>query len=310
MALRCDPTMRKSPRSAIRRGKRNRIALLPVLFAFPLALVADPIRIRQVENRAYGLKATVILVPEAENRDFFAIDVPRRTDGDDVRKHWKWSYAFLLNGGYFRTDDFTPVGLTRIDGVEIHSEAAPRLAGFVTIDGEGRLRVLTKTDEVGGYATVIQSGPFLIDPGGYMGIKSSDGRIARRTVVGSTKDRTLVFAVTEEITLSNLARAMLAEFPSLDRLLNLDGGPSTAIMARSVRVLNAWPVRNYIGRKNANNGFWMALHLTWLIPGVIVLIAIWRRKRKNSVVASAAEGEPAVCARPSEPTHEDTRRLD
>lgn len=85
-----------------------------------------------------------------------------------------------------------------------------------------------------------------------MGIKSDKGQIARRTVVGATRDHAIIVAVTEPISLSNLARAMLEEFPSLDRLLNLDGGPSTGLKTKSIQFPNEWPVRNYIGKTSAN----------------------------------------------------------
>lgn len=123
----------------------------------------------------------------------------------------------------------------------------------MAIDGEGRLRLLTKADDLSGYATIIQSGPYLVDPGGVLGIKSDAGQVARRTVIGLTREQDLIFAVTEPITLTELARGMLEEFPSLDRLLNLDGGPSTALKTETFQLLNASPVRNYIGKKNANN---------------------------------------------------------
>ncbi len=255
-------------------------------------LMGGPPEARQIENPQYGLRATVILVPAVENHGFFAVDVPKRTRQDDIRRHWETGYAFLLNGGYFNTEDFTPVGLTRIEGVEINRNVAPRLSGFVAITEGGSLQILTKADDVAGFTTVVQCGPFLVDPGGILGLKSRDGRVARRTVVGVMKDQTLVFAVAEPITLFDLARAMMAEFPSLDRLLNLDGGPSTALKARHIEVLNEWPVRNYIGKRSSGSRFRSARHLAWTLPAIIALIFICRRKCRTAAWASTGKEKP------------------
>lgn len=232
---------------------KNCIAFLLLVIATSVALGADPLRVRQVENLQHGLRGTVALVPPEENCGFFAIDVPKRTDRDDIAKHWKPGYTLLLNGGYFQ-EDFSPVGLVRIGGAKITRRAAPRLSGFVAIDKQGHLSLLTRADDLAGYATIIQSGPYVVGPGGIVGIKSDRGQTARRTVIGLTREQGIIVAVTEPITLTDLARGMLAEFPSLDRLLNLDGGPSTALKTESIQVLNDWPVRNYIGKQGANVG--------------------------------------------------------
>ena len=231
--------------------RKDTIVLLLLLSAISAPVLANSLQVRQIENSKFGLKAMMILVAPEDNRGFFAIDVSRRTDGDDISKHWKPDYAFLVNGGYFE-QDFSPVGFVRIDGRTLHKRRSLRLSGFVAIDRRGTLRLLTKKDNVSGYRTVIQSGPHLINPGGSIGIKSDTGQTARRTVIGVTRDQTIVLAVTEPISLSDLARAMLAELPSLDRLLNLDGGPSTALKTGSIQVLNVSPVRNYIGKRSGN----------------------------------------------------------
>ena len=52
--------------------------------------------------------------------------------------------------------------------------------------------------------------------------------------------------MTEPILLYDLSVAIKKKMPRLERLLNLDGGPSTALKTASHEVLNRWPVRNYI----------------------------------------------------------------
>lgn len=84
-----------------------------------------------------------------------------------------------------------------------------------------------------------------------MGIRSRSGAPARRTLVGFTKTDDLVIIVTEPIYLLDLAEFIAKRFPSIERLLNLDGGPSTALMADGHAVVNEWPVRNYVVMKKA-----------------------------------------------------------
>lgn len=108
---------------------KNFIAFLLLVIASSSALGAESSRLRLVDNRLHGLKSTVVLVPAAENRGFFAIDVPKRTDRDNISKHWEPGYEFLLNGGYFQ-EDFSTVGLFRVGGAQIGRKVAP---GFLDL---------------------------------------------------------------------------------------------------------------------------------------------------------------------------------
>ena len=125
---------------------------------------------------------------------------------------------------------------------------SPSLSGFIAIDASGRLSLLTATDDLKPFPSVLQNGPYLIDPGGEVGIHSRAGKRAARTAIGRTVDDTLVILVTEPIELFDLAREAKRMFPKMERLLNLDGGPSTALKTREIEIRNAAPVRNYLAK--------------------------------------------------------------
>lgn len=120
------------------------IVILLLLLIMPEPLLAESLQVRHIENSRFGLKATVILVTAEDNQGFFAIDVPTKSDGDNISKHWKSNYAFLINGGYFEPD-FSPVGFVRIRGRTINGGRSKDLSGFIAINERGTLRLLTRT---------------------------------------------------------------------------------------------------------------------------------------------------------------------
>ncbi len=192
-----------------------------------------------------GVEA-LVRFPPAENRGFSIIDVPAVREGDNILSYWDPKrHDLVINGAYFNPD-FTPTGYCRIDRRVITPHVSPALSGFVAIDEQGRLSLLTAADDLERYPTVLQTGPYVIDPGGRVGIKSRSGKAARRTLLGRTVDDHLVVLITEPLYLFELARIARQRFPELERLLNLDGGPSTAIKTRAHEVINVLPVRNYI----------------------------------------------------------------
>lgn len=193
-----------------------------------------------------GLQATVVRIRPENNLGFSIIDVPAVKAGDGIRSHWRpGEHALMVNGGYFN-DDFSPTGYCRINGREINQTRSKALSGFVAIDRRGTLRLLTAKDDVSRFPTVLQSGPYVIDPGGRVGIKSRSGKEARRTLIGTSRSRDIVIMITEPIYLFDLAVAVKRRFPELERLLNLDGGPSTALKTETTEIPNVLPVRNYI----------------------------------------------------------------
>ena len=75
-----------------------------------------------------------------------------------------------VNGGYF-DDDFEPVGLCVVDGREISplSTRSP-LSAVISINDRGQLNLVPTAWFNGGATAAIQAGPFVIDPGGTIGV--------------------------------------------------------------------------------------------------------------------------------------------
>lgn len=139
-----------------------------------------------------------------------------------------------INGGYF-DDAFLPVGLIRINDQETGSLLdQPPLSGLVVIDSAGTINVAKRDPAALSFAaSAFQAGPFLIEPGGEVGIHSSDGKAAERTIL-AMDDRNVFVILMTPVTLFDAADALIA-WPalggaSLDRALNLDGGPSSGVI--------------------------------------------------------------------------------
>lgn len=205
----------------------------------------DAVRIR---DKALGLDALVFTIPPEQNKGFVFLDVPERSGDFRIMAHWNPDkYILMINGGYF-DEALAPVGLCRIDGNVVNETVALNLSGFVALDKEGRLHVLTRENDLEAYSSIIQAGPYVIDPGGKVGIRTRSEMKAARTLVGvTTDDAVVVVVVTAPITLYELAHGIKKRLPEIERLLNLDGGPSTALKAGAYEVVNTGPVRNYIG---------------------------------------------------------------
>ncbi|MBA2482496.1 MAG: phosphodiester glycosidase family protein [Planctomycetes bacterium] len=140
-----------------------------------------------------------------------------------------------INGGYF-TNEFTPAGLLRIDERTVSPKSDEAvLSGFIAIDATGKLTLRTRDDKLDDVTSARQSGPFIIDPGGNVGIKWGDKpAFARRSMIAATIDGYLALIATTDVSLFDLATC-LHEHPDgfglahVERALNLDGGPSTAL---------------------------------------------------------------------------------
>lgn len=219
-----------------------------VLMVCGAASFADDLVTTQLVDKAVGLEATVVIINPENNSGFCFIDVPKRVEGDTMLRHWQSNYELMINGGYYEAD-FSPTGKCRINGKNIHRKRADKLSGYVVVDKAGRLDLLHREDDVSAYPNVIQAGPYLIDPGGGMGIRANNGSAARRTLIGKTTDGRLLIMVTKPITLFELAGAIKAHFPDIERLLNLDGGPSTGMKTHGIEIPNQWPVRNYLVKR-------------------------------------------------------------
>jgi uncharacterized protein YigE (DUF2233 family) len=148
--------------------------------------------------------------------------------------------AAMINGGYFDAS-FQPVGLVVKDG---HSVSAiskqPALSGVFAIHKGGGVQLIPRDsyrpdDSI---ESAIQAGPFIVDPGSKAGIRSDDLKQAQRTAIGQTLSGEIVFISTTPCTLYELSE-ILTHHPDklgvigFDRVLNLDGGPSTGLYLQS-----------------------------------------------------------------------------
>lgn len=162
----------------------------------------------------------------------------------------------VVNGGYF-TRSFAPDGLFRLNKKELAPLSHKGvLSGAVQID-QGKLKLLPRK-EIKAQPNLMQTGPFLIDPGGKLGIRSK-GPQAERTVLAllpaSQPDRSpdvAVMVIREKLSLLETAKILHGldlEGRKIERALNLDGGPSTGFYAPAIPQESfepKWPVRNMV----------------------------------------------------------------
>jgi hypothetical protein len=146
-----------------------------------------------------------------------------------------------INGGYF-TAEFAPAGLLVIDARTISSRSDEAVfSGFLAIDTEGKLSLRTRGDNLAGAVSARQAGPFVIDPGGTVGIKPSEHpAFARRTLAVVSTTGCVALVATSDVSLYDLA-SCLHDHPDgfgvegVERSLNLDGGPSTALSVAGLK---------------------------------------------------------------------------
>ena len=155
------------------------------------------------------------------------------------------SHSFIVNGGYF-DENLNPIGYFQVDGNVLSSTEDPSLSGFITITAEGELSLHWKKIPEQAYRDIVQAGPYIIDPGGRIGIHSRSGKAAKRTVIGQCEDGRILVLTTTEIDLYDLARILKSELPYLERALNLDGGPSVGLIYNDLLIKNSNPVRNFL----------------------------------------------------------------
>ncbi|HIO92854.1 MAG TPA: hypothetical protein EYG68_08445, partial [Leucothrix mucor] len=165
--------------------------------------------------------------------------------------YWqKNNNSVIINGGYFG-HDFSPIGYYKINNKIINTHISKKLSGFVAIKNTGEIALLSKSDLAqtkadNTYSTLMQAGPYIIDPNGLLGIHNNNHKRHQRTVIASTRSGDILVISTAPISLYNLAHALQTEFPEIERALNLDGGPSSALITSKVTLLNRLPVRSYI----------------------------------------------------------------
>ena len=138
-----------------------------------------------------------------------------------------------INGGYFEPS-FQPSGLLVIAGNTLQPLSIDGvLSGIVALDPSGVMRLLPRDAELEGVHTAIQAGPFVIDPGGTLGVRPRPAAANRSLVARDDHGRVLLLA-TGALTLHQVA-TVLHDHPQVfglervERALNLDGGPSTGL---------------------------------------------------------------------------------
>jgi uncharacterized protein YigE (DUF2233 family) len=226
------------------------LTLLSISIVLPYpSVIAGDIKTTKITDKDTRLEVYVTIFKQKDNHGFGILDVPDAQKAGIILSYWDASrYSIMINGGYF-TPDFQPLGLYKINGNLINKRKPKKLSGFVAMDRAGGISILTHNDDLSSYPSILQTGPYVIDPGSKIGIRSNDGKISRRTLIGKTTGNGLVIIVTSPVSLYDLANFIKMRFPDIERLLNLDGGPSTALKTDSIEVVNVLPVRSYIFKK-------------------------------------------------------------
>lgn len=199
------------------------------------------------QNNTFGnVYLHIIEVSEEENIGFRLIDTHLSQKGYYLKDYWDpTKFEFIINGGYFDSN-FSPEGLCKVDGNIVSNAQASKLSGYLVFTDEGKIDLLWKEVDPAIYFSIMQSGPYIIDPGTKLGIHGNSRIRAFRTVVGKKEDGGLLFITTSEVSLYNLSRILKEEFPDIERALNLDGGPSTGVICPSVVLENKNKIRNLI----------------------------------------------------------------
>lgn len=155
-----------------------------------------------------------------------------------------------FNAGFFEPDHRASGALR--SGGRAWGEPGPRGGSglLVVRQGVGRLEPRERLDGGVPYAPddlVVQCGPRLVEPGGQVGVYRDDGhRFARTALCLRDQGRTLdvIFAWEEGAPLrgpgllhlaQRLGRADVTAARGCEAALNLDGGPSTGVVARAGR---------------------------------------------------------------------------
>lgn len=214
-----------------------------------LCMILSGERAYKTSNQRGSFHLHVIEFPVSENLGFELVDGVKALHRMSVTDFFdEESDLFIVNGGYF-DGNLNPVGYCKIGNALISAGHAPELSGYLSLDASGKLDLHWKELPKPGPQSALQSGPFLIDPGGRIGIHSDSGLSAKRTVIAKTKDDEILVITTTAVSLFELSRLLKVKFPNVDCALNLDGGPSTGLIYGNIRIENQNPVRNFLRKK-------------------------------------------------------------
>ena len=171
--------------------------------------------------------------------------------------------TMAINGGFYDMNTLLPIGLLNAGGQRFGS-LDPTLSGAVVVDPLGILSIVPASQATAA-SSAIQTGPFLIDPGGAIGITSdTDNQMVHRSFIAQSGD-TIVAGVTSNIVLRDLAKAIHDYHDAFgakpfDVAVNLSGA-NTAGMVTSpmdgnlaqVRGFRVWPQGMLIRRLSASS---------------------------------------------------------
>ncbi len=141
----------------------------------------------------------------------------------------------VINGAYFH-EDYSPSGFLVVDGKRVGERMFDQdKSGLIAIDTDGlEIRDLTTTPILPeeSFDFALQSYPFLIK-NGQPSIQTDSGLKARRTAIGidDTQNVYVVALTADEISLYEFMNKLVETGIPFVHVLNLDGGPSTGIIA-------------------------------------------------------------------------------
>jgi len=148
---------------------------------------------------------------------------------------------FAIDGGFFEKDDqgrLSPSGLLVVDGAEVAPEHERAGSGVLHVGADGvAIAYRAKAPPVTVMESAVQVGPILVDPGGNVGIYTSQGDRRRRSAI-CLRPGEVVAIVVDGDGLSLFQLANLLAIPvkkggvGCEVAINLDGGPSTQAIYR------------------------------------------------------------------------------
>jgi len=181
-------------------------------------------------------KAIELIVYKFDSADFTA-----NLAHDQPQRLAQWAEELqpnlLINGGFFNENN-EPTGWVVVNGeVKGTNQYSPDLSGILLIE-EGKADLIDSLEATSTVLTpttsILQSFPVLIHKGGKPGITENSDKIARRTVLAKNlQDEFLVIIVDQTpVSLFDLMQGLQNSDLSIDLALNLDGGPSTGLIAQ------------------------------------------------------------------------------
>jgi hypothetical protein len=141
--------------------------------------------------------------------------------------------TLAINGGFFDMNTLLPIGLLSVNGQRFGS-LDPTLSGAVVVDPAGILSVVPASQSADA-SSAIQTGPFLIDPGGTIGVTTAtDNLFVHRSFIAQSGD-TIVAGVTSNVVLRDLAKALHDNHDAFgakpfDAAVNLSGANTSGML--------------------------------------------------------------------------------